>query len=1458
MELGRAYSRTVLLTMMMFKLGIFCTVTAEKCLSSPCQNGGTCMDTMDDYVCICPKDPVWYTGKNCDVLYDACTFVNCPNCISTPGTNAHICPCVEGFGGPNCTENINECESNPCRGVRTHCVDEINGYSCYCPSGYGGENCQTKVRDCSDEPCFNNATCVWAPDGYECRCAAGFRGTNCEEDIDECLSQPCKNGAICQDGADRYQCFCVPGFQGYNCEIDINECASRPCENNGTCINGKDRYTCDCLPGFTGVNCETEIDECEAAPCQNGATCLDHIGLYICQCVPGYEGINCELDIDECVSGPCFNDGVCVDMVNGYECDCSGTGFVGDTCEEDIPECSSDPCHHAATCQEGVNQYTCLCWPGYTGENCQVDIDECEAGPCENGGECFQRSDRSHYRVLPELDREFTYERAAGFLCQCQPGFTGENCSVNIDECESMPCENGGECVDLINAYRCVCSPGFTGVLCEVNIDECESNPCQNGAACEDGVDDYLCHCPAAEEADQLPWGGHDCDTPLTGCVDNPCQNGGTCTPTLQGDEHGHVCQCPPGFYDNDCSTPTAFSFSAGGFVAIKVPHSNRTRRETDPQGVSVQLRFRTTLPDLILFYRGNAEHFCSLEIMDGELHARAVTEGVELKVHIPGALNNGRWHDALVVLDEKLILSLVKENITADDGDHNRLLLFQPQALETLYVGGVPREYLNNTVTRKGYIGCLEDLLVDSLPILPQNISSENAVDMQLGCDKTEWCHPDPCSQNGQCVDLWTEYRCDCYRPFYGNSCAEEYTSWTFSHERNNSYVEFRITQNHGENFSISFFLRSLKKDGLILQLKRVGHAYLTVFLRVGRIHVSIHSSTRDTLAYVSDGVKHMVTMEMNQRIMYFNNGSVLFRLVDFTDISVEEGDVVYVGGLPAREDISRWGGFFKGCLQDIRLDNTQLYVYQNNVALKPQYSRYLPRAVSHVHENCISDNVCRAKPCLHGGECQVTWNDFVCLCPPGFTGKTCETRVWCVSDPCVMGSVCVDLWDGYECLANATFQNNALRYTGGGSLSETVDSVSVELRTREENGVLLRASNGLDLFCMGLFNSSLLVKLRSGNSLETLALTSNLPLSDGTWHRVEFRMADPSLPASRWHLAVDGQTVETSLVTMGNLDFLSHSTLFLAENYTGCLGDVRVGGVYLPLAGDKEEPQAARFSLLDGIRPHLGCRGAPLCQSQPCQNNGSCQDLFNQYSCNCAPGWEGEFCQNNVDECASGPCAHGVCRDLLADYECECTPGYGGKNCQEDLNECLEHSCENGGSCQDAVGTYTCLCPPGYTGPLCQWPFPPPLCEEDVKCENGGVCTDEIWGPNCTCKPGFSGNRCETDIDECASSPCLNNATCMNRVNHFECICVPGYIGQTCEITRQHQRDHLPWLVLAIPLVCLAAVLAVVGLTCMVLTARKKRQSEGTYSPSQQEVAGARLEMDSVLKVPPEERLI
>lgn len=75
---------------------------------------------------------------------------------------------------------------------------------------------------------------------------------------------------------------------------------------------------------------------------------------------------------------------------------------------------------------------------------------------------------------------------------------------------------------------------------------------------------------------------------------------------------------------------------------------------------------------------------------------------------------------------------------------------------------------------------------------------------------------------------------------------------------------------------------------------------------------------------------------------------------------------------------------------------------------------------------------------------------------------------------------------------------------------------------------------------------------------------------------------------------------------------------------------------------------------------------------------------------------------------------------------------------------------------------------------------------------------------------------------------------------------------------LQKQAHKQVVPWLVVAIPLLCFCVLMIIIGLTFMVLTARKKRQSEGAYSPSAQELAGARLEMDSMLKVPPEERLI
>ena len=42
-------------------------------------------------------------------------------------------------------------------------------------------------------------------------------------------------------------------------------------------------------------------------------------------------------------------------------------------------------------------------------------------------------------------------------------------CLLDIDECESQMCLNGGTCTDLINGRTCACVPGFTGKSCEIS-----------------------------------------------------------------------------------------------------------------------------------------------------------------------------------------------------------------------------------------------------------------------------------------------------------------------------------------------------------------------------------------------------------------------------------------------------------------------------------------------------------------------------------------------------------------------------------------------------------------------------------------------------------------------------------------------------------------------------------------------------------------------------------------------------------------------------------------------------------------------------------------------------------------------------------------------------------------------------------------------------------------------------
>jgi hypothetical protein len=77
------------------------------------------------------------------------------------------------------------------------------------------------------------------------------------------------------------------------------------------------------------------------------------------------------------------------------------------------------------------------------------------------------------------------------------------------------------------------------------------------------------------------------------------------------------------------------------------------------------------------------------------------------------------------------------------------------------------------------------------------------------------------------------------------------------------------------------------------------------------------------------------------------------------------------------------------------------------------------------------------------------------------------------------------------------------------------------------------------------------------------------------------------------------------------------------------------------------------------------MGGDGGGVCDP-PCENDGTCVTTGTTPRCECAPGYEGDSCGDEIDECDPNPCAANItCVDLVADFRCECPQQLTGKTC-------------------------------------------------------------------------------------------------------------------------------------------------------------------------------------------------
>jgi hypothetical protein len=614
--------------------------TGSTCVSmcdvaDPCDNGGVCSLVINGasftMSCACPPQ---YTGATCSVEITSCMSSPCQNGGSCTDTGsfggAFTCDCLPGYEGATCVETI-ECASSPCANGGT-CTDLIDGFRCTCASVWGGEMCLEYAQPCKSSPCNYGGICS-VPQSHEDIALLNFdmqpahslpyvdanQGSAEHELVNAGSSRAVVATFVSGTGqipfsARWFNTRSRAGIRdakflgvvtGSRVPLPVGQ--TMDSGDNGYLLVGTDgrvtltmgdvqiagyRRVYASLMYFIGSTTWDSTDRivfswstgsnADVVVLSLNGTFIESQGLegsWHTLTFPELSGsastlrikVSVESDNDE----PVVVDSVLVSGISEeVSCLCP-PGTSGDLCETDLDECASQPCSNGGSCSEpNLDEYECACVPGYTGDQCEVDIEECMSSPCYGAATCT------------------TSGIVNAFRCVCPVHMTGTLCDVRIDQCASSPCLNGGSCSLTDTWFVCACRPGYSGTLCETDIDECASSPCRNGVACvESGVDQFRCLCNGAYE-------GLTCENDIDECLSSPCVNGGTCTNTFGS----FVCLCRYDFEGQFCQTltpnPCELQPCANGGTCVRFPNAYRvvgTSFEND-QVIDVWYRDRQAL----------------------------------------------------------------------------------------------------------------------------------------------------------------------------------------------------------------------------------------------------------------------------------------------------------------------------------------------------------------------------------------------------------------------------------------------------------------------------------------------------------------------------------------------------------------------------------------------------------------------------------------------------------------------------------------------------------------------------------------------------------------------------------------------------------------------------------------------------------------------------------------------
>jgi hypothetical protein len=168
-----------------------------------------------------------------------------------------------------------------------------------------------------------------------------------------------------------------------------------------------------------------------------------------CQCYPGFLPPDCgDSDANFTRNRSCCPQGCVYGDCIGDACYCN-PGWGGSRCDQQT--CPND-CSGHGTCYYG----TCYCDLGWQGTDCSSQVISCP-NDCSFRGVC-----------------------GGDGICQCNPGATGDDCSLPQGTNCPAGCNGNGHCIAQPTGDRCLCKPGFGALDCSIPTCTIDAD-CQNG-----------------------------------------------------------------------------------------------------------------------------------------------------------------------------------------------------------------------------------------------------------------------------------------------------------------------------------------------------------------------------------------------------------------------------------------------------------------------------------------------------------------------------------------------------------------------------------------------------------------------------------------------------------------------------------------------------------------------------------------------------------------------------------------------------------------------------------------------------------------------------------------------------------------------------------------------------------------------------------------------------------------